>query len=257
MLKEILEAFFNIKENWREWKSVFTVVILLTAAYFGLVIKFERLRTVVGIISLAVICIGVLAAYIFLCALHGVHKREQELEASGTPCKKKKKKAILIIGICVSVLIVAMGVCQLILGIVDRDGEYVIWVEDYNYAMTHVPVNVFYLDDAKVTVQARELVDYPGKCVFELDFKRGNTFTISYGGKLYGTVPGTEGGVGCNSNQTCTLWELEGGENGVYRIKNVDTGKYLQWYKTKRNWTCKAVVEEYADQYNMCIQKLD
>lgn len=255
-MKDIFDFFDKLKENWREWKSLPYVGIALAAAYIWLILQFEALRTLWGFICLALVFVGVFAAYFFLCALHVMHEKEKAEEAAGTVCKNTKKRVALIIGLCVSVLLGVFSAYQLGFDLTDKDGKYVIWADEYHRAMTPFTSNEFYLEDAEISAKAGKLEDYPSSCVFELDFKNDGTFTISHNGELYGTAPGEMGGVGCNDNQTCTVWKIEGEENGVCRIKNVETGKYLQWHAKNDNWTCKAINEKYKNQYNMCIEKV-
>ncbi|MBO4949537.1 MAG: RICIN domain-containing protein [Clostridia bacterium] len=265
MLKEILEIFDRLKESWCEWKSLPVVGFTEIAAFIWLVLTFEELRSLVVCLYLAFAFIGLFAAYAFMCAFHVLCEKEKKaIEAAdvGSVPKKTKKKALLIMGVCVSLLLCAISICRIVFGFFDRDGHYVIWADEYHVALTdRIPQEdnkQFYLAGTQIVTRGGKVEDYTNSCVFELDFKGGDTFTISSGGKLFGTTPDEKvGGVGCNDNQTSNLWKLEEADDGVYYIINVGTDKYLQWLSPAENWTCREFSEKYEEQFRMCIEKLD
>jgi hypothetical protein len=183
-------------------------------------------------------------------------KRKVNVDA-GMAAGHGKKRAVLIACISLVILTLIVGTVMFATSLVSKDGNYVIWVDEYQIAMSPGVHKSFYLSGLPVAVRNGELEEYPRQCVFELDFKSDDTFTISYGGKLIGVAPG-QNGVGFSDNNTAVLWKLEKAGNGVYYIFNVDGNTYLQWLESMENWTThRGIIEEYRSQFMHCLEMVD
>ena len=260
---DFFSIFDKINANWREWKSIPYAFSGLTALYLTLAFKFNALKNSESFLFLALLFLGILLTYTFVCALHVNFEKEksasvaseEEKEETNKPVKSGKTR-LYIAGICVSLLIVIISSYLLIMSATDKDGKYVIWADEYHVALTHNVHKSYYLSGDEVVVRGEKLEDYPRDSIFYLDFKSGDTFTIAYGDKLLGVTPG-QNGVGYSDACTSVLWKLEEVEEGLYYIVNVDEETYLKWYDNLGNWTThKIITEENNDQYLLCMEKV-
>ena len=253
-LGDIFNIFEKIKDNWREWKSVPYAFLSLAAIYIWIALRADKIQNFEDLLLMALIFVGILLIYVFICAIHISCEKAKE-----TTENMKKPKSILffVAGICLSVILVIVSSYILITDIINKDGKYVIWADEYHIAMTNNVHNSYYLTGETVTIRGEKLQDYSRDCVFELDFNKDGTFTIAHGNKMYGVTPG-HNGIGCSDACTGKLWKLEQADNDVYYIVNVDEGTYLKWYDALNNWTTHPnITENNKDQYLLCIEKVD
>lgn len=260
----ILEVIGNaivefVVKFWLQWVSIFFVALGLFGLY--LVIGGAEALSLdsSGRIYLALILIGIWIMYTVFCVLH--ERFEKSMKAKGldkkTEQEHKKKlsiRLIITISIYLVITLTAFFLLPHITG--GKDGEYVIWADEYSVALTSEVHNSYYLSGAEIGVRGDELYDYPTECVLTLDFKDDDTFTISCDGKMLGMAPG-HNGIGHSETNTGTLWKAVDLGDGTCRIVNVNEGAYLKWYSAENNWTThEEIIEKYADQYILCMQKV-
>ena len=246
ILGDIFNVFDKIRDNWREWKSVPYAFLSLAAIYIWIALRADKIQNIEDLLLLALVFVGILLVYVFVCALH-----------TSKTNTKHSKTPLFVTGICISVVIVIISSYLLVADITNKDGRYVIWADEYHIAMTNNVHKSYYLTGEQVTVRGQKLEDYSRDCVFELDFNKDGTFTISHGDKVFGVTPG-HNGVGYSDSCTSTLWKLEQAEDNVYYIVNVDEGTYLKWFADLNNWTTHPnITEDNKDQYLLCIEKVD
>lgn len=166
---------------------------------------------------------------------------------------KKKSKLPLLLGLGAAV-IAAVAAALLFLGGGMRDGDYVIWNPAYGVALSGDVIHTYYHAGETVLGQGSTLsAGYTTKVVWELDFE-GDTFTIARNGETLGVEPGQRG-IGLGGSFTADDWELVDAGDGLYYIRNVETGFYLEWYDQKNNW---AVHDEITgDNRDMFLVRLD
>ncbi len=146
---------------------------------------------------------------------------------------RKKSRLPLILGVAAAV-VAAIVAAVLLLGGGLRDGEYVIWNPAYGVALSGEPIHTYYHAGEPIGSQGDTLTGYTVKSVWELDFE-GDSFTISRDGKTLGVEPGKRG-IGLGGDFTADRWELVEADDGLYYIRNAETGFYLEWYAEKENW---------------------
>lgn len=168
-------------------------------------------------------------------------------EQTGAGTGKKKNRLPLILG-AVAVVVAAVIAAVLLLGGGLRDGSYVLWNPANATALSGDPINAHYHAGETVLGHGDTLSSYTAKCVWELDFD-GDTFTMSRDGELLGVQPGYNG-IGLGGDYTANRWELVDAGDGLYYIRNTETGYYLEWYKAKENWsTYDKITPENQDQF--------
>lgn len=256
----------NIRKYWLKWESLPFVFAIILMFYIGIA---SEVNDWTGIdmgpreyLLLALPFIILFLLYVAWCAIH-IAKEKKNASAEGseelTKNGKTKKTLWLVTGVCLAVLAIALLILLLISGKNGgtRDGKYVIWADEYNIAMTPEVHKSYYLLGSAVGVKEGKLTDYPKQCVFEIDFKDDDTFTIIYNDKFLGITPG-KNGVGYAASCTSITWELEEVEEGLYYIRNVEEDSYLKWYDPMQNWTTHPdIPEEYLEQYLLRIEKVD
>lgn len=150
------------------------------------------------------------------------------------PIRKGKKKLPLLLG-ALAAVVAAAAAAVLLLGGGMRDGDYVIWNPEYGIALSGKPIHTYYHAGEDVGSQGGRLTHYTEQCVWELDFEK-DYFTISRNGQTLGVEPGQRG-IGLGGDFTADRWVLEEVSDGLYYIRNVETGFYLEWYAQKKNWS--------------------
>lgn len=163
---------------------------------------------------------------------------------------KKNRLPLILGGLAVVVAVIA---AVLLLGGGPRDGDYVIWNPEYAVALSGDPIHTYYHAGETVLSQGDTLSHYSAKCVWELDFD-GDTFTISRGGETLGVEPGQRG-IGLGGDFTADQWELVEAGDGLYYIRNAETGFYLEWYDQKDNWATHDDVN--ADNRELFLVRID
>ena len=253
-MNDTVDFFEKLSDHWLEYKSIPFASMFMILLGGALVSFFETKEAKLYIVCL-LICL--LAIYSLFCVLSDIKEKRKASAESGVAAGHGKKRAAIIACIALVFLIMVSGTVMFASGLVSKDGNYVIWVDEYQIAVSPGIHKNFYLSGLPVEVHGGKLDEYPRQCVFELDFKSDDTFTISYGGKLIGVVPG-KNGVGFSDSNTAVLWKLEEAGNGVYYILNVDGNTYLQWLDSMNNWTTHGgIIEEYRSQFMHCLERID
>lgn len=161
---------------------------------------------------------------------------------------KARKKLPLIIGAAV-LAVAALAAALFLFGGGPGDGSYVIWNPAYGMALSGDTVNTHYRAGEAVLCQGDKLSSYTQKCVWVLDFDSGDTFTMSRDGQTLGVQPGYNG-IGLGGDYTADRWELVDAGDGLYYIRNTETGFYLEWYAAKDNWsTYDTITADNRDQF--------
>lgn len=254
----------NIKKNWLKWESVPFVFAIITMFYVGIA---SEVNDWTGIdfggteyLLLSLPFLALFLVYLLSCSIHLKKEKARASAEAGNEQLSESKKSVktiwLVFGICAAVFALVVLVLLLISNSGHRDGKYVIWADEYHIAISPEVHNSYYLEGEAVNIRGDKLADYPEECVFELDFKDDETFTISYKGKLLGVTPG-KNGVGYSSSNTAVLWQLEEQKEGIYYIRNVDENTYLKWYEYMENWTSHPnIVDKNEDQYLMRLERV-
>ena len=145
---------------------------------------------------------------------------------------RKKAAGVAVVGVVAVILAVL-----LILGAMStNEGEYVIWNPEYNIALTITPINKHYHAGEAVTPKGNDLASYSSKCIWKIEFDDKNIFTMSSDEITLGVEPGYNG-IGLGGNYVADKWELVEAGDGLYYIRNVESGAFLEWYIEKNNWT--------------------
>ena len=135
-----------------------------------------------------------------------------------------------------------------------KDGKYVIWNPAYSVAMSGDQMKNYYLAGETVQSKGDELTGYTRKCVWTVEFGSGNTLTILRDGIPLGVKPGYNG-IGMGGDYTATTWELSEAGDGLYHIRNVETGYYLEWYVAKNDWNVhNDITEENREQFLLRLE---
>ncbi|MBQ7969272.1 MAG: hypothetical protein IJ292_05565 [Clostridia bacterium] len=257
----------NIKKNWLKWESLPFVFAIILMFYIGIASEVNDWTGInMGGKEYFLLSIPFLVLFLLYVVWCVIHITKEKKNATAVECteeqaksKKTKKTIWLVSGVCAAVLAIALLILFLISGNngADRDGKYVIWADEYHIALTPEVHKSYYLSGCAVGVKGGKLTDYPKQCVFELDFKDDDTFTITCNGKFLGVTP-DKNGVGYSASCTSITWELEEVEEGLYYIRNVDENTYLKWYDPMQNWTTHhEISDEYQSQYLLRLEKVN
>lgn len=168
------------------------------------------------------------------------------------PPQPKKYFLPLLLGVLAAIAFLIAGWFFFFRG--PGDGSYVIWNPAYSIALSSDGVNKYYLAGEAVLCKGDNLTSYSQKCVWELDFDSGSTFTITHNGELLGMEPGYNG-IGLGGDYTAALWELVDAGDGYYYIRNTETGYFLEWYDSKSNWSTYDNIS--ADNRDLFLLRLD
>lgn len=113
-------------------------------------------------------------------------------------------------------------------------GSYVIWAPAYHMALSS-NYNGFYNVGVEVSEgEDGTLTGYADTEVWNVTANADGTYTIAYGGQNLAMA---------DSYSSLTLgeandqWTLEDAGNGLYYVKNVARGCYIEWYASKNNWS--------------------
>lgn len=166
---------------------------------------------------------------------------------------KSKKKIFGIVGGVLLAVILAVTLFFVFSG---KDGDYVIYAPEFNIALSgDVAKNNHYHKGEEISVKNGKVTDYSKKCVWELDFDKDGTFTISRNGKMLGIEPGYNG-IGLGDEYSAKRWELVETKDGI-RIRNTETKYWLEWYPEKDNWTTHyEIIEGKDDQFLIELYKV-
>ncbi len=113
------------------------------------------------------------------------------------------------------------------------DGDYVIWAPAYNKALSGT-YSGFYNNGTAVTLNGDKLTGYTAADIWTVKNNDDGTITISYNsqnlamGDSFSSMP-----LGEKNDK----WVLEDAGNGLFYVKNVARGSYIEWYASKNNWS--------------------
>ncbi|MBR5314604.1 MAG: hypothetical protein IKU45_04220, partial [Clostridia bacterium] len=204
----------NIKKNWLKWESLPFVFAIVLMFYIGIASEVNDWTGIVmgakEYLLLGIPFLVLFLVYFVCCIVHmAKEKKKAVVECTEAEMKKHKtgKTILLVTGVCLAALAVALLILVLISGTSSdkRDGKYVIWADEYHIALTPEVYKNYYLSGMAVGVKGDKLSDYSKQCVFEIDFKDDDTFTITYNDKFLGVTPG-KNGVGYSSTCTAINW---------------------------------------------------
>lgn len=192
-----------------------------------------------------------------LADLEDLLQREHKDPGTIVPLPKRGKKLLpWLIGGGVAVVAAAVIAAVLLLGGGLTDGEYVIWNPRYSVAMTDETAADHYRAGEQLQLKDGKLNHYSDKCVWELDFEDNKTVTISKNGQKLGCRSGYNG-IGLGGNYTDTVWILEEAGDDLYYLRNQASGKYLEWYVQKNNWSTHDRSPEIQDMFELRLTKAD
>lgn len=113
------------------------------------------------------------------------------------------------------------------------NGSYVIWAPEYNKALSSV-YSGFNNTGVDVSETAGKLAGYGNTEIWTVEKNDDDTYYISYGGQRlamssnYSSMP---------LGEVNDKWVLEDAGNGLYYVKNVKRGCYIEWYASKNYWS--------------------
>lgn len=128
------------------------------------------------------------------------------------------------------------------------DGSYVIWNPAYSVALSRDTVNDYYRAGETVLCKGENLTSFSQKSVWNLDFSSDGSFTMTHNGEALGIQPGYNG-LGFAGEYTADTWELVDAGDGYYYIRNSQTGKFLEWYASKNNWSAYDTISDSNREY--------
>ncbi len=256
----------KISANWLKWTSLPFAFALGISFYVFTASELNDLPNVeMGgreYLLLAIPFLLLLAGYLVGCCIHNTRikkeKPQQEAAPEGKTKSARSKKIVWLVfsGCCLAVAILTIVLMFAPKSGAFRDGNYVIWADEYSIALSPEVHKSYYLEGDPVAAEDGQLTDYPKRCIVELDFGEDGTFTIAHNGKLLGVTPG-KNGVGYSEQNSSILWELEELDDGVYYIHNVDEDTYLKWYEAQENWTSHPnIVDDNKQQYRLRLVRV-
>lgn len=113
------------------------------------------------------------------------------------------------------------------------DGDYVIWAPAYNMALSG-NYSSYYNKGTAVSLSGDKLTGYTAAEIWTVKNNDDGTITISYNsqnlamGDSFSSMP-----LGEKNDK----WVLEDAGNGLFYVKNVARGSYIEWYASKNNWS--------------------
>lgn len=113
------------------------------------------------------------------------------------------------------------------------DGDYVIWAPAYNMALSGT-YGGYYNNGVALTVDGDKVSGYENTEIWTVTNNADGTITISCAdGKLamdtdFSSMP---------LNAVHDTWNLEDAGNGLWYVKNVGRGSYIEWYASNKNWS--------------------
>ncbi|MCD8188936.1 MAG: hypothetical protein LUD78_01715, partial [Clostridiales bacterium] len=134
------------------------------------------------------------------------------------------------------------------------DGTYVIWAPEYNMALTSTTYSTYYLAGESVTLTDDTLSGYTSAAVWTVTVTTADdgtqSVTIAQDGSYLGVVPsGSYYNLtfGATENTDWTLEDASEVSEGCYFLKNTGTGRYLEWYASKSDWSLYSSVSSGSE----------
>ncbi len=112
------------------------------------------------------------------------------------------------------------------------DGTYVIFNPAHKITLS-TTYNGFYNNGVEGVVQDSTLSGFTAAEVWTIKNNDDGTITISCANGVLSQSTYSSMGMDLENN----TWVLESAGNGQYYVKNVGTGKYMEWYAEKNNWS--------------------
>ena len=119
------------------------------------------------------------------------------------------------------------------------DGEYVIYVPAYGMALSST-YNGYYNNGVAVT-EGKTLSGYGDTEIWTVTNNDDGTIFISIGGKKLGM---NDGYSAMPLDATNVDWVLEDAGDGLYYVKNVARGCYIEWYNQYSHWNGYAYIND-------------
>lgn len=134
------------------------------------------------------------------------------------------------------------------------DGTYVIWAPSYNMALTSTPYATYYLAGEEVSLTDNTLSGYTSAAVWTVTVTTGEdgtqSVTLAQGDSYLGVVvSGSYYNLtfGATENTSWTLEDASSASEGCYYLKNTGTGRYLEWYASKSDWSLYSSVSSGSE----------
>ncbi|MCD7760771.1 MAG: CehA/McbA family metallohydrolase, partial [Clostridiales bacterium] len=134
------------------------------------------------------------------------------------------------------------------------DGTYVIWAPGYNMALTSTAYATYYLAGEEVSLTDSTLSGYTSAAVWTVtvttDEDGTQSVTLAQDGSYLGVViSGSYYNLtfGATENTDWTLEDASSVSEGCYYLKNTGTGRYLEWYSSKSDWSLYSSVSSGSE----------
>ncbi|MCD7734856.1 MAG: hypothetical protein LUH48_06995, partial [Clostridiales bacterium] len=134
------------------------------------------------------------------------------------------------------------------------DGTYVIWAPSYNMALTSTAYATYYLAGEEVSLTDSTLSGYTSAAVWTVTVTTGEdgnqSVTLAQDDSYLGVVvSGSYYNLtfGTTENTDWTLEDASEVSEGCYYLKNTGTGRYLEWYSSKSDWSLYSSVSSGSE----------
>ncbi|MCD8380816.1 MAG: CehA/McbA family metallohydrolase [Lachnospiraceae bacterium] len=130
-------------------------------------------------------------------------------------------------------------------------GTYVIWAPAYDMALTSTPYATYYLAGEEVTLTDEVLSGYSTAAVWTVTVMTGEdgtqTVTLMQDDSYLGVVvSGSYYNLTFGASEN-TEWTLEDAGDGLYYLQNSGTGRYLEWYASRSDWSLYSSVSSGSE----------
>ncbi|MBQ2795753.1 MAG: CehA/McbA family metallohydrolase [Oscillospiraceae bacterium] len=113
------------------------------------------------------------------------------------------------------------------------DGEYVIWAPAYNKALSTTKTG-YYNVGVDVALSGGKLTGYGETEIWTVTNNEDGTITIANGGQKLSMAASNSSMTMDAVNDT---WEIVVLGDGLYNVKNVGRGNFMEWYAKYSNWS--------------------
>ncbi len=134
------------------------------------------------------------------------------------------------------------------------DGTYVIWAPSYNMALTSTAYATYYLAGESVTLTDSTLSGYTSAAIWTVTVTTAEdgtqSVTLAQDGSYLGVVvSGSYYNLtfGATENTEWTIEDASSVSEGRYYLKNTGTGRYLEWYASKSDWSVYSSVSSGSE----------